>query len=100
MDRKCRVVPPLVARERGWRAAAIGRLLIVEDRSTARRVVAAHPQTFDTVLPGRTRSARTWVEAPDGPLGAVWFLSSTNAVRGNRGSATSGRVRRPRREAS
>jgi transcriptional regulator with XRE-family HTH domain len=93
LDRKARVVPFLVARERGWRPAAVGRLLVVEDRSTARRVVATHQQTFDSVLPGRSRRARAWVEAPDGPIGAVWFLSSTNGVRGKRVSGATSRVR-------
>jgi transcriptional regulator with XRE-family HTH domain len=35
LDRKCRVVPSLVSRERGWGEVAIGRLVVVEDRRRA-----------------------------------------------------------------
>jgi transcriptional regulator with XRE-family HTH domain len=96
LDRKCRVVPQLLAKERGWRPAAIGRLVIVEDRSTARRVVATHRATFDSALPARSRRARGWVAAPSGPLAGVWFLSSTNGIHGEQRSGAVRRVRSPR----
>jgi transcriptional regulator with XRE-family HTH domain len=96
LDRKCRVVPQLLARERGWRPLVVARLVVVEDRSTARSVVAAHRATFDSALPGRSRAARQWVAAPSGPLAGLWFLSSTNGIHGNHRSGAVGRVRRSR----
>lgn len=95
LDRKCRVVPQLVTRERGWRASVIGRLVIVEDRSAARTVVGAHRATSESALPARSRRARQWLAAPAGPLAGLWFLSSTNGVRGTQRSGAIRRVRRP-----
>jgi len=75
-------------------AAAIGRLVVVEDRATARRIVKSHRQTFGSVLPARSRRVRQWLVQPDGGLAGLWFLSSTN---GSRGSRTTGGIRRVRR---
>jgi hypothetical protein len=96
LDRKCRVVPQLLARERGWHPLVVARLVVVEDRSTARSVVGAHRATFESVLPGRSRASRRWVAAPSGPLAGLWFLSSTNGIRGTEHSGAVSRVRRPR----
>jgi hypothetical protein len=99
LDRKCRVVPMLVARERAWRASAVGRLLIVEDRVAARRVVKSHANTFDAAIPARTRLVRAWIAAPDGPLAGIAFLSPTTGGRDNRVSAGVQRVRASRQHA-
>lgn len=96
LDRKCRVVPSLVARERGWRAAAVGRIVVIEDRTTARRTVAAHDHTFGSVLPTRSRQVRRWLAEPDGPLAGLWFLSSTSGGRANRQHGAVQRLRHPR----
>jgi len=96
LDRKCRVVPALLARDRGWHPAVVARMVVVEDRATARRVVATHRATFDSVLPARSRRARQWIGGPDGPLAGLWFLSSTTGVRGNQWSVGVRRVRKPR----
>jgi hypothetical protein len=93
LDRKCRVVPPLLARDRGWRARAVGRMLVIRDATAARTVVRRHARTFDSVLPRRATDAREWLRAPGGPIGAVWFMSGTNVGRtrrGARGSAAPG----------
>ncbi len=74
MDRKCRVVPPLLARERGWRALSVGRVLVVADTTTIRRTVLRHAGTFDSVLPERTTSVRRWLRRPAGPIAGIWFL--------------------------
>ena len=77
VDRKVRVVPLLLARERGWAPTWVARLLVVPDRSTVRRVIARHEATFRTVLPARTVEVRQWLVAPDGPLAGVMFLSDS-----------------------
>lgn len=46
VDRKARVVPALLAAERGWRARTVGRLVVVRDTPANRAVVARHAQTF------------------------------------------------------
>ncbi len=95
-DRKCRVVPNLLARERGWGPSGVARLVVVEDQSTARRVVAQHEQTFVAALPMRAREVRRWLSAPSGSIAGLWFLSSTTGGRTKRDSASLQRVRKPR----
>lgn len=73
-DRKLRIVPKLVARERGWRAAVIGRILVVADTHGNRDVPRRHRGTFETRFPARSRAARRWIRDPVGDLAAVWFL--------------------------
>lgn len=95
-DRKCRLMPKLVRSERGWDAATIGRLLVVEEGATQRRAVRAHAQTFASVLSGGSREARQWVRTPVGAIGAVWFLSPTTLGRGSARNPGSRRVRSAR----
>jgi hypothetical protein len=97
LDRKCRVVPALLARDRGWRAAAVGRLVVAYDASTARRVVARHAETFSAALPARSAAVRQWLRRPAGPLAGLWFLSPTTGGRGKHASVTAERVRRASR---
>jgi hypothetical protein len=99
LDRKCRVVPSLVSRERGWHPLAVGRVVVVENRAAARRTVDAHEQTFGSVLPARSRRVGQWLATPDGPLAGLWFLSSTTGGRGKRASGGVLRLRRPRPQA-
>lgn len=100
-DRKSRVVPALLGRERGWKPRMVGRLLLVGNRSTARRVVRAHRHTFAAALPDQGRAARRWIGRPVGSLAAVWFLSPTTGGRDSRILTASERRRvRPSRSAT
>jgi len=94
MDRKCRVVPALLARERGWRAVNVGRLLVVADSTTTRRTVLRHAATFDAALPERTIGVRTWLRRPAGPVAGIWFLPSITPRDAKQVSAGSHRVRK------
>jgi transcriptional regulator with XRE-family HTH domain len=76
IDRKVRVAPAL-ARRRGWHVRSVSRLLVLPDDRTARRRLAQHAATVDRVMPKRTRSIRRWVRRPDGAMGGVLFLPST-----------------------
>src|SRR5436190_9675476 len=51
MDRKARLVPPLLARECGWRAAHIGRLLVLPASTASRSAIGAHRVTFEVSFP-------------------------------------------------
>jgi transcriptional regulator with XRE-family HTH domain len=102
IDRKRRIVPGELARERGWHPAATGVALVVVDSSTARDVVARHRSTFDATFPGRTVEVRRWLRCPVGDLRGLWFLRYTRPVRAtgriasSPGLAASQRVHRPR----
>jgi transcriptional regulator with XRE-family HTH domain len=77
LDRKARLAPRIAA-EHGWRAVAVGRLLVVRDDRTARRRIEQHAVTFGTAFPDRVARVRTWLRAPDAsqPLRGLWFLTS------------------------
>jgi transcriptional regulator with XRE-family HTH domain len=102
IDRKRRILPGVLARERGWRPAAIGVVLVVVDSSTAREVVARHRSIFDSTFPSKTVAVRRWLDTPGENLRGIWFLRRTQPVRAmgrtrsTPVSPTSARVRRQR----
>lgn len=81
LDRKGRLAPRL-ARQQGWEAASVTRLLIIGASSTARRRVAAHEATFRSSFPCRGQEARRWLADPrvPGPTGALLFLSGAHEL--------------------
>jgi transcriptional regulator with XRE-family HTH domain len=81
IDRKRRIAPGELARERGWHPAVIGVALVVVDSSTGRDMVARHRSTFDAAFPRRTVEVRRWLEHPVGNLRGLWFLRDTHTVR-------------------
>jgi transcriptional regulator with XRE-family HTH domain len=95
LDRKVRVVPPLLARERGWRAMNVGRVVALPEGSTNRDAVERHAAMFSAALPARTREVVGWVRKPAGPLAGFWFLRDTNRGGGAERRRVGTRVRRP-----
>ena len=80
-ERKVRILPEVLAREEGWNATAVGRLLVIADTHANRSVVREHRRTFDTVWPEGTAATRRWVRRPalSSPndrrgFGGIWFL--------------------------
>ncbi len=55
LDVKVRLAPKLCRDRFGWTPTIVGRLLVVPDRSTNRRVVAAHEQTMAAIYDARGR---------------------------------------------
>ena len=74
-DRKARIVPKLVARERAWRPTITGGLLVVADRHANRQVLRRHAGTFGARFPAGSRAARGWIRAPAGEFAGVLFLA-------------------------
>jgi len=102
VDRKQRLVPGLLQRERGWLAAAVGIVLVMSDTTFNRGVVAGHRSVFDTRFPSRSREIRRWLAAPCGGIGGVLFARDRRQRPDMRASGGPDRVRRPlrpRREA-
>ncbi len=93
MDVRLRLVPGLLARERGWRAAAVASVLVLPAESSARRAVARHEAIFHAALPARTVEVRRWLAAPAGPLRAVWFVADTFTKRAIRNPGSPGQIR-------
>jgi len=75
LDAKERLGPRIAERTFGFRPRTVGRLLILPDRSTLRRVVDAHARTMGSVYPARGREVRRWLRDPEEPLRGIWFLS-------------------------
>ena len=76
LDAKARLAPVIAERVLGWRPKVVGRILIVPDRMTLRRVVERHAQTMNAIYPARSREVRAWLRSPVEPLRGIWFLSS------------------------
>lgn len=74
VDRKARIAP-VVARERGWEASSVSRLLVLPEGQTTRRRVDSHRMTFGSSLPARTVEVRRWLVDPTGRLDGIAFLS-------------------------
>jgi len=94
VDRKARVVPALLAAQRGWRARTVGRLVVVRDTPANRAVVARHAQTFAASLPQRAREAARWLRDPVGQLTALWFVRPATDRRSTKRGGHVGSVRR------
>jgi transcriptional regulator with XRE-family HTH domain len=67
MDRRARLVPGLVARERGWKAAAVGAIVVLPEGSTARSHAGRFGATFVAALPARNVEVRRWLASPGPP---------------------------------
>ncbi|HET7677810.1 MAG TPA: helix-turn-helix transcriptional regulator [Candidatus Limnocylindrales bacterium] len=96
LDRKRRLVPGILARERGVEVRGVAAVLAVTESGTARRSVGRHAATFAAVLPARTMEVRRWLAEPRGHLAGVWFLPRTLAVNVRHGHGGPDRVRVPR----
>jgi transcriptional regulator with XRE-family HTH domain len=78
LDRKRRLVPELLRRERGWRAEAVGMVLVLPERSTHRHLIERHSATFRAAFPQRQLDVRRWLESPSGDLRGIWFLPNSH----------------------
>ena len=83
IDRKTRIAP-IVARQRGWAVRETSRLLVLPDDRTARRRLGQLATTVDQALPLRTRAVARWLQAPDGAMGGVLFLSGVRGTTSRR----------------
>jgi hypothetical protein len=78
LDRKRRLIPELLRRERGWRAKAVGVALVMEEMSTHRHLIERHSSTFRAAFPQRQVEVRHWIESPDGDLRGILFLPNSH----------------------
>lgn len=79
LDVKTRLAMKLAVATFGFEPAVVGRVLILPEESTARRIAAAHAATLEVALPDRNRRVRQWLRTPTGPLRGLWFLSDVHA---------------------
>jgi transcriptional regulator with XRE-family HTH domain len=77
LDRKGRLGRD-IAREGGWIATSVTRLLVLPDDRTSRRRVDALAATFRSALPARTIEVRRWIHQPAGPRSGILFLADAH----------------------
>jgi len=65
LDRKARLAVR-IASDRGWPAAAAGRLLVLPADRTARRRVDQHAEIFRAAFPARRSQVTSWLADPRG----------------------------------
>lgn len=75
LDMKTRLAPVIAQRVVGWRPQVVGRILILPDQPTIRRVISRHAATMDAIYLARSREVRAWLRAPSSPIRGIWFLS-------------------------
>jgi transcriptional regulator with XRE-family HTH domain len=91
LDLKERLGPKVAARVFGGRADVVGRLLVLDEASTNRRLVARHGRTMGAIYPARGREVRAWLRDPRRPIRGIWFLSDASSGR----SVSSNRTQDP-----
>jgi hypothetical protein len=93
LDRKTRLAPA-IARDRGWPAQHVARLLVIAESGTARRRIAAHRATFEAAFPLRGRTMTRWLSEPNGSVSGLWFLpGESQAITSARSRVRSRRCR-------
>jgi transcriptional regulator with XRE-family HTH domain len=95
-DEKVRLAATIARKRFGYLPLTVSRLLVLPDDSTARRHVARHGGTFDSVLPGRGLELRRWLHDPVGSMRGVWFLAATHGGSGRTPGNGPCRIRRGR----
>lgn len=94
-SRKVRILPQVLARDEGWDALTVGRVLVIADTRLNRSLVRDHAATFDATWPARTAAVRRWLRRPRQPrqprprpddpgasptratFGGIWFVPSS-----------------------
>jgi len=91
LSRKVRIVPGVLAEQRGWRRRHLGRLLVVVGSTSNRTVVRRHEGLFEATFPSESRAVLRWIRDPSDDLAGLWFVSPV-VVR-HASSPTSSRAR-------
>src|SRR4029079_11251221 len=61
LDVKTRLAIKLAVATFGFEPDVVGRVLVLPEESTARRIAAAHAATLEVALPDRNRRVRKWL---------------------------------------
>ena len=91
-DAKVRLAAGIAEERFGWRPRSIGRLLIVPEDRTIRRVVERHAAVFSAAYPARSREVAEWIRSPRGALAGIWFVTAKREASARRASGGPTRV--------
>jgi transcriptional regulator with XRE-family HTH domain len=93
-DAKARLAADVCAERFGWRARAVGRLLVLPEGTTPRRQVKRHAPVLAAAYPLRSDALRTWLRSPAGAARGLLFMPGTSLARAARGATGRRRIRR------
>jgi transcriptional regulator with XRE-family HTH domain len=93
-DAKARIAAGVCAERFGWRANAVGRLLVLPEGTTPRRQVERHRPVLRAAYPLRSDALRSWLRGPSGAARGLLFLPLTSQDRTTRPSTSRRRIRR------
>jgi hypothetical protein len=99
LDVKARVVPRLAGMARGWRPAAVGVVLVLQESSRERAAVARRAAIFASSFPARMVEIRVWLRDPDASLRGLWFLRDATTSCVAHRTSPGNRIRKPVRAA-
>ena len=94
VDEQARLAPTIVAEREGWRPEVVGRVLVLPETSSLRRLMV-ETSALARMLPVDATAVRAWLRRPTRTLAATWFLSGSSGSAVGRGS----RVRVPKASA-
>lgn len=94
-DEKVRLGPRIAAERLGWRAVAVGGVVVLPSDRTERRRVDRHAALLLPALPARGLALRQWLKRPTGTVAGLWFVTPTNGGATGRPRDSRGRGRRP-----
>ncbi len=94
VDRKTRLAS-VIARDRGWVAAKLARMVIIGEGATNRRRVLAHASLLGSAFRADTRACRAWLRRPAESLSGLMFFSDATGGSANAKFSSQKRVRRP-----
>lgn len=94
-DEKVRLGPRIAAERFGWRALAVGAVVVLPSDRTERRRVDRHAAVLVRALPARGLALRRWLQRPMGTIAGLWFVTPTNGSATTRARDNLKRARRP-----
>jgi len=95
LDRKVRLVPKLLATQRGWVAASTGTLVYAPATTRNRNVVRRHDASLRSAYPMRGAEARHWLQRPVRSMAALWLTRPSSDRVGRPRAPSPARVRPP-----
>lgn len=92
-DVKVRLARTIVRERFGWDPASVGRILVLPEDRTLRRIVARHEATFGASYPARNREVRAWLKNPQGSIAGLLFVTPMPARHRRRAGGGPQRIR-------
>jgi transcriptional regulator with XRE-family HTH domain len=80
-DAKVRLARRIAHEQLGWRASAVGRLLVLPGLATPRRRVERHASVLQVAYPARGSWIRSWLREPTGSMSGILFLQASSGRR-------------------